>query len=260
MPIAGTTTVVHAFVTQTRHPVSTLLPAHAVATSSSFAKQMNILKDILTYAYRGSGKYVLILCVVLSLVAKLAGIAPLVGPIAGLLLSAYFCAIYFQMIQSTATGGKEAPEFPDTANFFEDIIWPMLQVFLVGLVSFGPIIAYLIWAGDGKAMPLVIYGLLGFGVIYFPMAMLAVVVLGYTGALGPHIVIPAIFRAGWLYWLAVLMLCLLYFAESAIGSALSGLFIIKFIVSAFVGVYTLMTNARILGVVYRERQEELGWL
>lgn len=52
--------------------------------------QMKILKDILTYAYRGSGKYVLILCVALSLIAKLAGIAPLVGPIAGLLLSAYF--------------------------------------------------------------------------------------------------------------------------------------------------------------------------
>lgn len=221
---------------------------------------MKILKDILTYAYRGSGKYILILCVALSLVAKLAGIAPLVGPVASLLLSAYFCAIYFQMIQSSATGGKEAPEFPDTANFFEDIIWPMLQVFVVGLVSFGPMTGYLFWAGHEHVKPLIDYGLLGLGVIYFPMAMLAVVVLGYTGALSPHIVIPAIFRAGWLYWSAVLMLCLLYVAESAVESALSGLFLIKFIVLAFVGVYTLMTHARILGVLYRERQEELGWL
>lgn len=221
---------------------------------------MNILKDILTYAYRGSGKYVLVLCVVLSLIAKIAGIAPLVGPIASLLLTAYFCAIFFQLIQSSATGGKEAPEFPDTANFFEDIIWPMLQVWIVALVSFGPMIAYLIWAGDDREIPLISYGLLGFGIIYFPMAMLAVVVLGYMGALSPHIVIPAIFRAGWLYWFAVLLLCLLYFAESKIMSALSGYFIIKYIVLSFVGVYTLMTNARILGVVYRERQEALGWI
>lgn len=221
---------------------------------------MAILKDILTYAYRGSGKYVLIVCVALSLAAKLAGIAPLVGPIATLLLGAYFCALYFQMIQSSATGGKEAPEFPDTANFFEDIIWPMLQILMVGLVSFGPMIGYLFWTGEEHAQPLVAWGLLGFGAIYFPMAMLAVVVLGHTGALGPHIVIPAIFRAGWLYGFAVLMLCLLYLAESAIESALSGLFLIKFIVLAFVGAYTLMTHARILGIVYRERQEELGWL
>ena len=73
---------------------------------------MNILKDMLTYAYRGSGKYVLIVCVVLSIVAKVAGIAPLVGPITALLLGDYFCAICFQMIQSSATGGKEAQEFP----------------------------------------------------------------------------------------------------------------------------------------------------
>jgi hypothetical protein len=221
---------------------------------------MNILKDILTYAYRGSGKYVLIVCVVLSVVAKLAGIAPLVGPIAALLLSAYFCAIYFQMIQSSATGGKEAPEFPDTANFFEDIIWPMLQIFVVALVSFGPLIGYSIWAGEDRFNSLIGYGLVGFGAIYFPMAMLAVVVLGYTGALSPHIVIPAIFRGGWLYWVGVFMLCLLYVAGSIIGDALSGSLIIGTLVMSLVSSYTLMTNARILGVVYRERQEELGWL
>lgn len=221
---------------------------------------MNILKDILTYAYRGSGKYVLVVCVVLSLVAELAGIAPLVGPIAALLLSAYFCAIYFQMIQSSATGGKEAPEFPDTANFFEDIIWPMLQIFAVGVVSFGPLIGYLFWAGEDRFNPLIGYGLMGLGVVYFPMAMLAVVVLGYTGALSPHIVIPAIFRGGWLYWFGVFMLCLLYAGGSVVEQVLSGSLLIGTLVMSLVGSYTLMTNARILGVVYRERQEEFGWL
>ncbi|MEY5012302.1 MAG: hypothetical protein RLY69_17 [Verrucomicrobiota bacterium] len=221
---------------------------------------MNIIKDIFTYAYRGSGKYVLIVCVILSVVAKLAGIAPLLGPFAALLLSAYFCAIYFQMIQSSATGGKEAPEFPDTANFFEDIIMPMLQIIVVALLSFGPSIGYCIWAGEDRFNPLIGYGLVGFGVIYFPMAMLAVVVLGYTGALSPHIVIPAIFRVGWLYWVGVFMLCLLYVAGSVIGDALSDSLIIGTLVMSLVSSYTLMTNARILGVVYRECQEELGWL
>ena len=221
---------------------------------------MKILQDILTYAYRGSGKYVLIVCVALSVVTELASIAPLVGPVAAILLSAYFCAIYFQLIQSSATGGKEAPEFPDTANFFEDIIWPMLQVLVVGLASFGPLIGYMIWAGDERFNPMIGYGLVGFGVIYFPMAMLAVVVLGYTGALSPHIVVPAIFRGGWLYWVGVLMLCLLYVAGLIIEAALSGSLIIGTLVMSLVGSYTLMTNARILGVIYRERQEELGWL
>jgi hypothetical protein len=193
-------------------------------------------------------------------VAKLAGIAPLIGPIAVLLLSAYFSAIYFQMIQSSATGGKEAPEFPETANLFEDIIWPMLQIVVVVLVSFGPLVGYSIWAEEGRFNSLIGFGLAVFGAIYFPMAMLAVVVLGYTGALSPHIVIPAIFRGGWLYWVGVLMLCLLYVAGLMIGDALSGSLIVGALVMSLVSSYTLMTNARILGVVYRERQDELGWL
>jgi hypothetical protein len=221
---------------------------------------MNLLKDILTYAYRGSGKYVLGVCVVLSVVAKLAGFAPLLGAIAGFLLAAYFCAIYFQMIQSSATGGKEAPEFPDTANLFEDIIWPMLQISVVALVSFAPLLGYSIWAGEAGFSALIGFGLFGLGVVYFPMAMLAVVVLGYTGALSPHIVVPAIFRGGWLYWSGVLMLCLLYVAGAVLGQFFSGSFIVGPLVMSLVSSYTLMTNARILGVVYRERQEELGWL
>ena len=193
--------------------------------------------------------------------ARLAGIAPLVGPFAALLVSAYFCAIYFQMIQSSATGGKEAPEFPETANLIEDIVWPMLQIFVVLLVSFGPFLGYSLWAGsDDQWSPLIANVLRGFGVIYFPMARLAVVVLGYTGALSPHIVIPAIFRGGWLYWVGVFLLCVLYIGESYIGVALSGSLILGTLGMSVVGAYTLMTNARILGVVYRERQDELGWL
>jgi hypothetical protein len=157
-------------------------------------------------------------------------------------------------------GGKEAPEFPDTSNIFEDIIWPQLQIFVIGLVSFGPVIAYSIWAGDDHNTPLISFALIGLGVVYFPMAMLAVVVLVYTGALSPHIVFPAIFRGGWLYWVGVLMLCLLYFMESIISKALAGSFIVGPLVMSIVSIYIMMTNARLLGVVYRERQEEFGWL
>lgn len=229
-------------------------------TDKPHRTRMNILKDILTFAWRGTGKYVLITCVVLSIITDLAGLAPLFGGIATLLLSGYFCAIYYQLIQSTATGGKEAPEFPDTSNIFEDIIWPMLQILVVVIVSFGPFLGYLFWAGDESASPIVAYTLLGLGVIYFPMAILAVVILGYTGALSPHIVIPAIFRGGWIYWVGVFLLFVLYFFRVVVEDMFSGQIILGHLIMAVVGSYTLITNARILGVVYRERQEELGWL
>lgn len=221
---------------------------------------MNILKDILTFAWRDSGKYVLITCVVLSVIADLAGLAPLLGPIASLLLSGYFCATYYQLIQSTAIGDKQAPEFPEMSNIFEDVIWPMLQILVVAIVSFGPFLGYVIWAGPEAANPLIAFALFGIGVVYFPMAILAVVILGYTGALSPRIVLPAIVRGGWIYWLGVILLLALYVTSNAVEIIFSGQIIIGHLIMAVVGSYTLMTNARILGIVYRERQEELGWL
>jgi len=92
------------------------------------------------------------------------------------------------------------------------------------------------------------------------MAMLAVVVLGYTGALSPHIVFPAIFNGGRIYWIGVVLLVLLYAFILGVEWLFSGYLIIGHLLLAVVGSYSLMTNARILGVVYRERQDELGWV
>lgn len=221
---------------------------------------MHLLKDIFTYAYRGSGKYVLAVCIGLSVIASLAQLAPFLGGFASLLLGSYFCAIFFQLIQSTAVGGKEAPEFPEASNLLEDIILPMLQIFAVAFVSFGPALLYVMLAPASGMKETIYLCLVGAGVIYFPMAMLAVTVLGYLGALSPHIVLPAIFRAGWLYGVAVLLLVLIYMTEVFLGKLLEGHLILGPLVMAVVTSYTLMTNARTLGVIYRERQEELNWL
>lgn len=219
---------------------------------------MKLLKDIFTYAFRGSGKYIFFFCVVLSLIGKITSFAPAIGGIAWLFISTYFCATYFQMIRSSANAEKEAPEFPTVTSLIDDLIMPMLQTIGVCIVSFGPLLGYILWAGEaGNRM--VGYGLLAFGVVYYPMAMLAVVVLGYAWALSPHIVVPAIFRGGWLYWLAVVLLSLLYFGLGWVSDTDGINFWVEPFVLSIISTYTLMTNARILGVVYRERKEQLGW-
>jgi len=168
---------------------------------------MKLVIDILTYPYRGSGKYILIMCAILSLIAALSGFAPFFGLIASILFFGYFCAVFFQMIQSTATGGKEAPAFPETANIMEDIIHPMLQVFGVIILSFSPYFIYINLSDDHS---IVSTALITLGLIYFPMALLAVIILGRLSAANPLIVFPSIFRAGWTYWLGISLLILLY--------------------------------------------------
>lgn len=220
---------------------------------------MNFFTDIITYPFRGGGKYILLIGAMLSLGSDLASMAPLVGGIASLLLFGYFCAVYFKIIESSAVGGKEAPEYPELSNLMEDVIWPMLQIVLILLVSFGPLWGYLFAFGEA-ANGGVVLALTCLGILYAPMALLAVVILGYMGALSPHIVIPAVFRAGWLYLAAILLLGAIYGIEACITHFLAGWFIVKFLILAVTSMYCLMANGRALGLIFRDRREELNWV
>lgn len=221
---------------------------------------MNLLSDGLTYAFRGSGKYMLILVAVLSVVADLVSLAPLIGGFAKLFLLGYICALYFEVIQTSATGGREVPEFPSISNLLEDIIWPALQTFIVIVFSFIPLLVYLFLMPKEGGSPGVFYACLGFGIFYAPMAMLAVVVLGRITALSPHIVLPSIFRAGWLYWASAFVLLFMTMTEGYIGGLLEPVSFLGYPIMILISTYTLLTNGRLLGILYREREEELNWL
>lgn len=221
---------------------------------------MNIIQDIFSYPIRGSGKYMLITGAIIGIISDLASFAPVLGFVAGILLSGYFCAIYFDIIQTTATGSSEAPYFPDTMDILGDILAPMGKVIAVLFVSFLPLLAFIFTADDEYQTTENYLLLAGIGAVYFPMAMLAVVVLGYLGALSPHIVLPAMMRSGMLYWLAVFLLILLYMFLFFVAGFLADSFMLSSLVFAVLGMYVIMANGRILGIIYREREEELGWV
>lgn len=46
------------------------------------------------------------------------------------------CALCDQLVLCTATGAKNATEYPETSNLKEDVIWPMWHMMAVALVSF----------------------------------------------------------------------------------------------------------------------------
>jgi fucose permease len=85
---------------------------------------MNFFTDILSYPFRGAGKTILLIGALISVAADLASLAPGIGGLAALILSGYFCSMYFQIIESSAIGGLEAPEYPNLMNLMEDMVWP----------------------------------------------------------------------------------------------------------------------------------------
>lgn len=198
---------------------------------------------------------VLIWGTILGILLQLCALAPVFGLIAMLVLSAYFCAIFFDILVTSATGSDDGSGFPDLADLLEDLIFPYLKVAGVLILSFLP--AFLFDA----VIPNVgfVVGAI-FGIIYFPMAILAVAILGRFTAMGPQIVFPAIVSAGGRYWLIVVSLLVVFLLKIFVLAFLEDIFIVGNILSAFVGMVTLMINARFLGLLYREKEEELCWL
>lgn len=219
---------------------------------------MNLITDAFSYGYRGNGKSMLITGAILSIVTGFATLAPLLGLIAYVFLTGYFCAIYFHIIESTAVGDTDAPSAPEITHITEDLIMPLIKVVTVFLFSYTPFLAYVISQGDMNDLTANLLYILGS--TYFPMALLASVVLNRISVISPHIVIPSIIKAGAKYWMAVLLLYLLYLLASLIEESLSGFSIAGIILTGFLSMYVLMTNGRLLGLVYRDCAEELEWL
>lgn len=217
-----------------------------------------MIQDVFGYAVRGNGKSILIIGSVIKILSIVMSFAPLLGVLAHLILFAYFCALYFQIIETTATGSTEAPEFPEIMNPIGDLLAPMLKVCGVALAVLGPLLVYLISVDEPSAG--VVFALAGVSAAYFPMAMMAVVVLGYMGAMGPQIVLPAIARAGGLYWLSVFVLLMMYMAQSYLLGVLDGIPFLGAVIASVLSMYLLMTNGRMLGIIYRERREQMGWI
>lgn len=228
---------------------------------------MKLVLDIFTYGFRGHGKFILIIGAVLSLLAELASFAPFIGILAMFLFTGFFCAMYFDIIETTAGGSEEAPGFPDIMSVVGDILVPFLKIGLVILVSFTPWLTYVIFwepfvSEDEFVVtnPAAFYGLLAFGILYFPMALLAVVIMGTLTVLSPHVIIPAIFRGGFIYLLAIFIMIVMLVFQAIISDLLIEWPLIQSLVMAVVGIYSFMTHGRALGIVYREREEQLGWL
>lgn len=219
-----------------------------------------LLIDGFTYAFRGNGKFNFIMGACLFLGEKIMSFAPIVGPIAVLLLGCYLIATYYGMVETSAGGAEEAPMFPEVTNLFEDVIYPNLKLIAIGVLSYSPFIAYAFLVPDSRESAFISTGLLITCTAYYLMAQLAVMILGRLSAMSPHIVFPAIKRAGSVYWVAFGCIIVL----SALGVGLQNITgkvpLIGAIPQSAMSMYLLMTSARLLGLIYREREEQLDWL
>jgi hypothetical protein len=221
---------------------------------------MNIL-DALSYPIRRSGWMMILTGAVFSVILSIMQFAPMIGIGVSIFSAGYFGAFYLSIISATMTEQDEMPDWPSFTSFSDDILSPFLQ--LVGLVfiAFGPVIAIAFLAGYHEASWLTpsLIAAIAFGCFYFPMAVLALQAFGSVGAALPHVVFPAVMRSLPGYLLAVVGLVLVVTVCGIAYDLTAKVPFVGCFFSAAIALYSLIFQARLIGLIYRAKSEALRW-
>ncbi len=168
-----------------------------------------------------------------------------------------------RVVTGTAMGEQAAPDWPDLTDFTADILSPLFQLGVTMLASLVP--AILVGAfvqGNEKWGEVAVWAACGLGGIYFPMAFLAVAMFDSVAAVNPLLVVPSITKIPGPYLLTVALLAGVLAAKWSGDYFLPRVIplpIVPSIISTLSGLYLLMVEARVLGLLYLVNKERLGW-
>ena len=214
------------------------------------------LLDALTYPVRGSGRILLLIGAVLSAVLGFASGFSLFGAIASLLGLAYFNAYYHSIVESTVSWNEDPPDWPDVSDLAGEVIVPMVRTAGVFLISFLPMLGLVaLRRDDGGNLwgsPLVWLGIL-WGVLYFPMAILHVIVSNELSNALPQHVLPRVRRGMPVYLLLAGLLVAGLFVSGAVIAVVGRVPLVGGLLAAAAGLYFMMAQARLAGIFYRDQ-------
>lgn len=213
------------------------------------------LWDALTYPIRGNGRYLLITGAVMVALFNLASGAILIGGIASLFAAAYLNAYYFDIVETTVSGRDEAPDWPDASDILNDFLLPMLRMWFTLIISFSPLLLQLYFSDESSGWGVGDWILLLVGAVYFPMAILNIIISNEWAAALPHQVVPRIIKAmpGYLGLTALLLASVV--GAFLVNLALGRVPFVGGLLTAGAGLFFAMAQARLAGLFYRRHLE-----
>ena len=183
----------------------------------------------------------------------------LVFGLINLIINAYMFWYFGMCIHRSASGQIRAPETLSGGidEGIMEMALQLLQIVCCVAVCVGP---GLIYHSLTKRMDWIFWLLLGLGVFFLPMSLLATVMFGSFDGLNPIIFIPSIFSTFLRYCLVVLALCVPVAIAVGILVCLpkeSGT-VVAFIMRGVFAYFALVV-AHILGIFYYRNKERLYW-
>ena len=167
-----------------------------------------------------------------------------------------------KVVTTSAMGVEGSLAWPDFTNWWEDIVAPLLQMGCILAFCFWPVVLgrYFLSAGElwnGWVIAAWILGL-----VYLPIAILAVFMADSITALNPLILIPAIVRLGGQYWIVCGLLGAMVLIRLLLNAGLAAALpvpVLPSLLSGFASLYFLTLEMRVLGLMHLCNKEKLGW-
>jgi hypothetical protein len=232
------------------------------------------LIDILLYPASGQG---LGNIAIIMLVQFLSIFLCIFGGIFNILIFAYMYWYFCECIRDSAVGGLRAPSSLGSERELLGEVWECLRLIACYLFFFGPVMFYRAYClfSDIEMSGEIYWLLLSYGVFFFPMAILAVVMFGTINGANPILLIRSIISTFLQYCGFIVLfygLGILYKAGVAVmtvstvasvGSVSLGPKIMSFVfllIATRVGfLWMLFVTGHLLGRFYWRYKEKLYW-
>ena len=172
----------------------------------------------------------------------------------------YMYWYYCECIRDSALGGLRAPETMGSTPGLGEMLFQLIKI--IGCVAFfiAPMLIYFLYS---RKIDTIFWILLGYGVFFCPMGLLAVIMFDSLSGLNPVLLIGSILST----FLPYIGLVLFYYALSSVSIVVvvllqkgvlpsSQLFSFAFKV---VNIYLLFVGGHLLGRFYWRYQEKLNW-
>jgi pSer/pThr/pTyr-binding forkhead associated (FHA) protein len=211
----------------------------------------------LGYPFRGNGPFMLGGAALLQLVTSALG---LLGALVSLAVGVYLMALMLKIVASASQGEETMPGWPDFDG--DTLRDAFVQSFSLGLICFGPHTLCLTWLHpETPAAKLACEGLLAMGLIYFPMALLGVVIYDSLAGLNPLLVVLSIVKVPLRYATLCLFLGALFGINLLIEMTSRGLGVLMLAsaLSGVAGLYSMVVAMRAIGWFYYCVEERLAW-
>ena len=183
-------------------------------------------------------------------------------------ITAYIFYYFVECIRDSALGGIRAPDNTGSMPDKSDALSQLWDIFISIVIFWVPVLSYYFYktlsqqGGAEQAYnprtDLIYWLLLGYGIFFFPIGILALAMFNSSSAYNPVVWIVSIFSTFFQYCGLVLLFFLLYLLFSRIVATFQG-GLLNRLLFTFLNMYIIMIAAHLLGRFYYNNSQKLNW-